>query len=84
MISDEDLEVIAREHVVNWEKLYLGLSLAQKEEIRRSEEYGDQKQECLEVWKEVKGKEATYRALVTAAEEARDQRLADNVKDMLK
>ena len=36
------------------------------------------------MWKEVKGKEATYRALVTAAEKARDQRLADNVKDMLK
>ena len=78
--------MIAREHVVKWEKLrpFLGLSLAQKEEIRRSGEYGDQKQECLERWKEVKGKETTYRAFITAAEKTRDQRLADNVKDMLK
>ncbi|CAI8058445.1 hypothetical protein GBAR_LOCUS31785 [Geodia barretti] len=42
-----------------------------------------QKRECLEVWKEKRGREATYRALISAAEEAGDQLLADNIRDML-
>ena len=34
------------------------------------------------MWKEERGREATYRALISAAEEARDQQLADNIRDM--
>ena len=87
MISDRDLAVIARHYLKDWEKVrpFLGLSRAQKKEIARSysRDYELQKQECLEVWKEERGREATYRALISAAEEARDQELADNIRDML-
>ena len=86
-VSDRDLATIARDHLSNWESLrpYLGLNHALKEEIRRScpGDYGRQKQECLEVWKEMKGNEATYQALITAAEEAKEQTLADGVRAML-
>ena len=86
-ISDRDLAVIARDYLTDWEKLhpFLGLNRAQKKEIARSypADYGLQKQECLEVWKEERGREATYRALISAAEEARDKELADNIRDML-
>ena len=86
-INDRDIAVIARDHLTVWERLhpFLGLSRAQKEEIARSYsgDYGLQKQECLEVWKKERGREATYRALITAAEEARDKELADNIRVML-
>jgi hypothetical protein len=64
---------------------FLGLNRQQEEEIRRSfpNNYGKQKQECLERWRELKGDEVTYGALITAAEKARNQHLADRVKDML-
>ena len=87
VISDRDLAVIARDHLTDWENLqpFLGLSRAQKKEISKSfpGDYGKQKRECLEVWKEERGREATYRALISAAEEAKDQQLADNIRDML-
>ena len=88
VICDEDLAVIARDHLVDWEDLhpFLGLTRAQKKEIINSytRDYGKQKRECLEVWKEVKGDGATYRALISAAEKAKNKELADNVRDMLK
>ena len=87
-ISDRDLAVIARDHLSDWENLqpFLGLSRVQKKSIANSypRDYEKQKRECLEVWKEERGREATYRALISAAEEARDQLLADNIRDMLK
>ena len=86
VIGVEDVATIARDHLTTWELLrpYLGLSRQQEEVIRNTyHHYGKQKQECLEVWKEVKGNEATYGALITAAEKARDQQLADRVKAML-
>ena len=86
-LSDRDLATLARDHLSNWESLrpYLGLNHAQKEEIRRSclGDYGRQKQECLEVWKETKGNKATYQALITAAKEAKEQTLADGVRALL-
>ena len=86
VISDEDVATIARDHLTNWESLrpYLGLTRPQKENIRKTySDYGEQKRECLEVWQETKGNEATYGALITAAEKAKDQHLADRVKAML-
>ena len=87
MVSDRDVATIARDHLIDWESLspYLGFSRPQKEGIRKSYpgDYGKQKRECLEVWKEMKGKEATYGAFITAAEEAKNQQLADGVKAML-
>ena len=87
VVSDKDIATIARDLLTDWESLqpYLGLSRAQKVDIRKSYpgEYGKQKHECLEVWKETKGNEATYGAFITAAEEAKDQQLADRVRAML-
>ena len=87
VVSDKDIATIARDLLTDWESLqpYLGLSRAQKVDIRKSYpgEYGKQKHECLEVWKETKGNEATYGAFITAAAEAKDQQLADGVRAML-
>ena len=87
VVSDVDVATIARDHLTKWESLkpYLGLSRQQQVEIRKSYpgDYGEQKRECLEVWKEMKGNKATYGALITAAEGAKDQQLADRVRDML-
>ena len=87
MISDKDVATIARDHLINWESLrpYLGLSRPHEETIRQSHarNYGKQKQLCLDEWKEMKGNKATYGALITAAEYAGDQRLADAVRAML-
>ena len=87
MVSDEDVATIARKHLTNWESLrpYLGLNRQQQVVVRNSYpgDYGQQKRECLEVWKEIKGNEATYGALITAAEKAEDKQLADSVRAML-
>ena len=85
-VSDRDLAIIARDHVNDWKSLrpFLGLSRSKEREIVESypTDYGKQKQECLEVWKEMKGKEATYSALIRAAEDAKAKTLADSVRDM--
>ena len=87
MVSDEDVATIARKHLTDWESLrpYLGLNRQQQVEIRKSYpgDYGQQKRECLEVWQETKGNEATYGALITAAEKAEDKKLADSVRAVL-
>ena len=86
-VSDRDLAKIARDHVTDWKSLrpFLGLSRSNEKEIVQSypTDYGKQKQECLEVWKEMKGKEATYSALIRAAKDAKSQSLADSVRAML-
>ena len=87
VVSNENMATIARDHLTNWEPLrpYLGLNRQQEEEIRRTfhYNYGKQKQECLERWKESEGDKATYGALIEAAETAKNQQLADKVKAML-
>ena len=86
VISDEDAATIARDLLVEWESLrpYLGLNHQQQVNICKTySDYKQQKHECLEVWKVIKGNEATYSALITAAEMANDQQLADRVKAML-
>ncbi|CAI8033351.1 hypothetical protein GBAR_LOCUS18814 [Geodia barretti] len=45
-------------------------------------DYGKQKRECLYVWKEMEGERATYRAFISAAEEAGNQQLAHSVRDL--
>ena len=86
-VSDRDLAIIASDHLTHWEALcpFLDLGRQQKKEIRNSfnGDNGKQKLECLEVWKEMKGKKATYSALIKAAEDALAQNLADSVKDVL-
>ena len=88
VVSDRDLAVIARDYLNDWENLhsFLGLSRVQKREIANSypRDYGKQKQECLEVWKEVMGPEATYSALISAAEDAKHKNMADSIRSLLK
>ena len=87
VVSDSDITKIARDHLTDWESLrpYLGLSRQQKKEIHMSHpgDYGKQKWECLEMWKNMKRKKATYNALISAAEEMGDQKLASGVRAML-
>ena len=86
VISERDLAVIARGHVTHWGSLapFLGLTRAQEQEIAMSYQgdYGKQKRECLSVWKEIEGERATYRAFISAAEEAGNQQLAHTVRDL--
>ena len=86
MINDRDLAVIARDHLTDWGSLapFLELTRAQEQQIARSYpgDYARQKRECLQIWKEIKGAEATYQAFIAAAVEARDQLLADAVRDL--
>ena len=86
-VTDIHIAVIASEYMTNWEKLspYLGLRPPQKQEISKSYvgDYGQQKCECLNKWKEKKGNKATYRAFIQAAEAAQDKQLADYVREML-
>ena len=86
-INQTFLTCIARDYVTNWEPLgpYLDLSQQQETEIRQNhkDNYGLQKQECLKVWQEVKGAGATFRALISAAEKAKNQQLADRVRSLL-
>ena len=82
VISDKDVATIAS-NLTDWESLgpYLGLSHQQVVDIRNTfREHGRQKSECLQKWKETKRNEATYEALITAAEKAEEQLLADRVK----
>ena len=86
VITDVHIADIAREFLSNWENIspYLGLSHPQKEEIHKTYSlYGEQKRECLNKWKKEKGKKATYRAFIDAAEQAKNKQLADNVREML-
>ena len=87
VISRKSMAVIARDHLNDWKKLgpFLDLSRQQETAIANSSpDYGLQKRECLEVWQENKGKEATYHALISAAEEAEDKKLADKIRDLLR
>ncbi|CAI8050469.1 hypothetical protein GBAR_LOCUS27719, partial [Geodia barretti] len=85
VISRKSLAEIAKK-ITHWEPLgpYLYLTRPQEEEIvQKYRDYGMQKREFLEVWKVMKGEGATYRALITATEEAEDRQLADCVRSLL-
>ena len=80
------MAVIARDHVTHWGSLapFLGLTRTKEREIAMSYpgDYGKQKRECLSVWREMEGERATYRAFISAAEEAGNQQLAHTVRDL--
>ena len=84
LIGQKELAVIARDHITSWEPLcpWLGLFQAQEEEINHRD-YGRQKLECLKKWSEMNGDKATYGALISAAEDAKNQQLADSVRGMV-
>ena len=81
------MATIISEHLINWESLrpHLGLSRKREEEIVKNypRDYGKQKYECLHEWNLLKGNEATYGALIAAAEKAGNQLLADEVRAMV-
>ena len=83
-ISEEDTITIAR-CINDWEALaiYLGFSATEKNQIRDSPPVQNKGRECLQKWKVEKGRAATYQALITAAEKANDQQLADSVQAIL-
>ena len=87
LISRRCLAAIAKNHITHWEPLGPFLDLTRQQEMEIAQKYSSnyelQKRECLEVWKEVKGNGATYRALISAAEEADDHRLVDCVRSLL-
>ena len=86
VVSDEGVAMIARDHLTDWESLrpFLGLSRQQEVEICNTHgNYQKQKRECLEIWKQAKGNEATYSTFITTAEKAKNQQLADGVRAML-
>ena len=81
VVSDEDIKVIARDHMVGYDILSTYLELSQQQRSAFSKmDWAERKHECLKMWKEMKGNEATYGALITAAEKAQDQKLADAVR----
>ena len=86
IVSDEDVAKIANDLLITWESLSPRLGLYRREEviICRScpTDYGKQKYLCLQMWKEAKGDEATYGALIQAAELAGNRKLADDVRSM--
>ena len=76
---------IASELMTRWEPLrpLLDLTRPHEEIIRRSyPNYQMQKIKMLEKWKEKKGDQATYAALITATKRAGNMHLADAVRKM--
>ena len=85
-VSDLHLAKIARD-LKNWEEVapILELPEAQEEEVRRTfVSYGDQKREALRAWKREKGRDATYRRLITALCCVQNVKLAEQIRDLLK
>ena len=86
VLSDEDVAVIAKDHLKTWEELspFLELSEAADEEIRRTPGgYGEEKKALLRQWRKRHGSGATYRVLIKAAERANNMLLAGSLEDML-
>ena len=86
-VSDEDVAVIARDHLTRWEELspFLELSEAADEEIRRTRGgYGEEKKALLRQWRRTHGRGATYRVLIEAAERANNMLFVGSLEDMLR
>ena len=87
-VDDVDLTLVSKNYLINWESLrpYLGLNILQEKYIHElfPRDYVKQKLVCLEMWRETKGSEATYGALIKAAKEAGSQSLVRSVQHMLK
>ena len=86
-VSISHLAQIAN-HLNDWESLrpFLDLSRSKATEILKSypNNFAQQKLECLEEWQQLKGDTATYHTLILAAEDAKLQKLADGIREMLK
>ena len=81
-ISDNDIEVIAREHLTDWKSLRptLGLTIAEEDDICHDyKESQKQKRAFLHKWREHEGKRATYRVFSDAATKVKNKKLSDAV-----
>ncbi len=85
-VSDVHIEELISKITV-WQDFsaYFGLSEAEEEEIRRNNEkdYRAQKRAALRLWREKKGREATYRQLIIVFFCLQKIELADSVKQLL-
>ena len=85
VINGKDITNIAK-NISDREALAMSLNFSAPvmKQIRDSFPADVQKQgrECLQKWKVKQGRAATYQALITAAENAEDQQLADSVRDI--
>lgn len=85
-VADKDIAVIAQDYLEKWEKLCPFLELTNAEEaIKQTDrDYDEQKKAFLQRWKRQRGRGATYRALIEAARETRNEKLANDIEDMLR
>ena len=84
-VSAQDVATITK-YLTKWEDLSPFLDLTQQDQTNICNTYRDynyQKRQALRKWREIKGDAATYRALITAAEEIPNLELVDKVKAML-
>ena len=82
-VGEQHLEIIARTCSFEWEAIrpYLGLDLAQEQDISRSNNtYGEKRRVLLVMWKRSRGNAATYSALIAAANKIENKRFADEIK----
>ena len=87
VVSDEEVAVVAQNHLEKWEDLspFLKLTSVDEQAIRNTNsDYKEQKRALFREWKRQNGSEATYRVLIAAAKEARNKKLADNLEEMLR
>ena len=84
-VTDSDVYKLAA-FIVKWEDIAgpLRLGRAKQKEIQHIADYGKQKRECVEEWREREGDKSTYRAFIDAAREVKLNRLADKVVAMLR
>ena len=81
-VSDKAIATIAKKYLDQWEDLhpFLELAIVTKETIRRTPgDYEEQKKAFLREWRKQNGHGATLRALITAANEADNKKLADDI-----
>lgn len=84
--SDLDFANFSKE-IVTWEFLspYLGITKAEEHELKMDYcDYCQQKQELLFMWRRKKGNEATWRVLAKACEEAKENSLAEKIREMFR
>ena len=87
VVSDEEVAVIAQNHLEKWEDLspFLKLTSVDEQAIRStSSDYTEQKRALFRKWKRQNGRGATYRVLIEAAKEAKNKNLADNLEELLR
>ena len=83
-VSDLDIAKIARK-IDNWKTLspFLGLAPQDETVIEKScKSYPEEKSAALHKWRDMKGKKATYRALIAAARAMESENLVDYVESL--